>query len=641
MLHLQTFGKYQIVRKLSRSMTDVYLATDTETNRPIVLKLIEHSRDEYTQVVIEAEKRGALLQTQLHQLDPRILEVYEYGEQNGCFFVAMEYFEGRTLAQILQAERRLDPARAARYAAEICSQLKTLHSFVSDVNGRQTAVVHGDVKPANVQIGAQDRLRLLDFGIAKVITSTHNLTHHNLGSPSYCSPERISRSQVDQHSDLWAAGVTLYEMLAGSPPYQAQTTRKLENLIQSRRQPRALPPDCPTPLKTIVAKALAGDLERRYQSAAAFGSDLAAFLDGKRTLADRERDERGRAENGHGAAWNANATIEKRPTEPRPTEARPAPAPSKVATTSLLRAWTNFPTVIALLAGILVGLLVFIPLAYHYRLTSSAASLRAPKDYAHHDLKSLNSDWRLYNELKTGNYLGLWSPGESLDAAMHEHLVNAADDILESFRHSTDQQLSDFDWTKARLCLEDAREIQPADSKTKGELALIIGYLDLAQKPPQTARAIDSFHKAEWYSPRLPDPHLGLARIYVYEFHNVGRAVAELHQANQLGYKLGPREIEQQADGYLFRAEFELGRAKRTPSSARQDRSKWLQLAHDDMERARNLYEPIAGYSNVSTNLEQLHQDRDEQAKLQMENVQLVTARPRPVKHYASTHRWQ
>jgi len=91
-----------------------------------------------------------------------------------------------------------------RYAMEVCSQLGTLHAFQSDINGRKTAVVHGDIKPTNIQIGPGDKLRLLDFGIAKVITFTHNLTHHNLGSPTYCSPERISKAQVDPHADLWA-----------------------------------------------------------------------------------------------------------------------------------------------------------------------------------------------------------------------------------------------------------------------------------------------------------------------------------------------------------------------------------------------------------------------------------------------------
>jgi serine/threonine-protein kinase len=274
----EKFGKYEIIRKLSRSLTDVYLARDTWTNQRVVLKRIEHSRDELTRIVIEAETRGAQIQRQLHALDPRILRVYEFGEQNNSFFVAMEYFEGRTLGEILRTDRRFDAKRAARYAAEICSQLRTLHSFFSDVNGRKIAVVHGDIKPSNVQIGLKDDLKLLDFGIAKVITSTHHLTRHNLGSPSYCSPERLSKAQVDVHADLWAVGVSLFEMLSGSPPYQAQDTRQLENLIQSKRPPRALPEDCPDSLKAIGAKALAADLSSPYKSAEALAMDLCAFI---------------------------------------------------------------------------------------------------------------------------------------------------------------------------------------------------------------------------------------------------------------------------------------------------------------------------------------------------------------------------
>ena len=659
MLHLQTFGKYEILGKLSRSMTDVYLARNTETNRRVVLKLIEHSHDEYTQLVIEAERRGAALQTQLHQIDPRILEVYEYGEQNGCFFLAMEYWEGQTLAHILLRERRLGPRRAARYAAEVCSQLKTLHSFVADVNGRETAVVHGDIKPSNIQIGASEgdtpvqdepgssgspdtqngqpnahiSLRLLDFGIAKVISSTHNLTHHNLGSPTYCSPERISKSQVDQHADLWAVGVTLYEMLAGTPPYQAQNTRRLETLIQSRRPPRALPADCPAPLKAVVAKALAADIQRRYQSCEAFAADLQAFLDRRITQAERERK----------SSLHSNATVDQdgARSEPAGNTSDTRSAVKKIAH-HRISAWTNFTNVVALLAGILVGLLIFIPIAYCYRLSSAAATLRAPKDYAHYNIQSVASDWAMYQELKKKNRLfGSWSPVGPLDVPMHDHLVAAADDIFDSFRHSTDQQLRDLDWTKARLCLQHALDIDPSDVKAKGELALSNGYFNLAQNPPRTSQAIDNFRRAEWYLPRLPDPHLGLARIYVYQLHNIGWAVAEFNQAEQLGYKLGARETEQQADGYLFRAESELARAKRTPTSDNRNRSKWLQMARDDMERASNLYEPIAGFSHVSTNLEQLRQDRDEQTKLQMENVQLVILRPKYAKRNSSVRRWQ
>ncbi len=630
MVHFEKFGKYEIVRKLGRSMTDVYLARDTEIDRLVVLKVIEQSRDDFTQLVIEAEQRGALIQKQLHVIDPRILEIYECSEHNGCFYVSMEYVEGRTLCQILQDERRIDPHRAARYAAEICSQLKTLHSFVSDVDGRKTAVVHGDIKPSNIQIGANDQLRLLDFGIAKVITFTRNLTHHNLGSPSYCSPERVSRAQVDQHADLWALGISLYEMVSGAPPYQAQSTRKLENLIQSRRPPRALPEDCPVSLRAIVAKALAADLERRYQSAEQFESDLRALLEHRPTIAETE----------HRAPWDANATIEKHPAEVR-TAPRPA-APRPPVTKSVFRGvvvrndLTN--VAIALLAGILVGLLVFIPLGYYYRFRAASERLRSTRDYAHEDARSLASDWNLYQDLRHRNrFLGELTPVSSLEHPLRANLVSAADNIIDRFRNSSDEDLSQFDWAKARLCLRYALELEPSDSKAKGKLALCDGYLNLTQnsKPPKAGLSLDDFRQAESYLPHSPDPHLGLARVYVYAFHNIGEALAEFHQAEQLGYRSGPKEAEQKADGYLFRAEWELSRAKKLFPMSRQQSAKWSQLARDDIERARILDEPIAGFSNVSTNLQQIYQDRDEQIKLQTQYVRLITPKPHPLKHYA------
>jgi hypothetical protein len=611
MVQIETFGKYCIVRKLGRSMTDVYLADDTVLDRRVVLKIIEHSRDEFTQLAIEAEKRGALIQKQLHGVDNRILEVFDFGEQERCFFVAMEYFEGKTLAEMLQTERRFDAARAAGFAAEICSQLKTLHSFFSDLNGRKTAVVHGDIKPSNVQIGLGDELKLLDFGIAKVITSTHNLTRHNLGSPSYCSPERLSRAQVDPSVDLWAVGITLYEMLSGAPPYQAQDTRKLENLIQSRRPPRALPETCPAELKAIVAKALASELDRRYQSAESFEADLRAFLEARPTLAARERV----------PAWNANATIERRPkpgtgTTPRKHAARLASPSAPYA----VRRGDRTNLAIALLGGILAGLLLFMPFSYWYRLRTALAPLHGPKDYAHEQLSTLSSDWSLFQDLKRRYPLGFkFPPANALSSNIRTNLVSAADNIIDNFRNSSDIRLSDFDWAKARLCLLYALEIDPTDPKLRGELALCDGYLNLIRnaRPPKASLSIDDFRQAESFLPRSADPHLALARVYVYAFHNIGEASAEFHEAEQLGYRLGPREAEQEADGYFYRAQAETIRARQYPATEREEVDKWLQLARGDIERARSLYEPIAGFSNVNTDLQLLYRVRTEQIRLQ------------------------
>ena len=633
--HPHTFGRYEIIRKLSRSMTDVYLANDPRLGRKVVLKIIEHSHDEYTQLVIEAEKRGADLQRQLKRLDARILEVYDCGEQSNCFFVAMEYFPGQTLAEILKVERKIEPLRAAKYASEICNQLRILHAFVSDIDGRRTAVVHGDIKPSNVQVGANDQVRLLDFGIAKVVTFTHNLTHHNLGSPSYCSPERLNTSQVDKHSDLWAVGVSLYEMVGGAPPYQAENTRKLEMLIQSRTPPRPLPDSCPGPLKAIISKALAPDVHRRYQSAEAFEGDLVAYLQGRATIAAAE------------SAATAGTRVRFARRVETPTKRAPDKRDGLNRATALPGLKQKRPgdlgnIAVASLAGILVGLMLFIPLGYSYRFHSSAAKLEGPRDYAHENLQYIRADWDAYQELVQRNkFLHRLSPALGLRSSMRTNLLGGAENILDSFRNSSDAQLSDFDWVKARQCLRYALELDPSDGKAKGELALCNGYLKLldSNKGAGAALSIDDFRQAGSYLPRSPDPHLGLARVYVYAFHNIGQAMAEFHQAEKLGYRLGPREAEEKADGYLYRAQWAIGKAKKLPATDDDGRKGWLKMAHDDSERARKLYEPLAGFSNVNASLEDLGENRAEQAELKSVNEK---AKPhkRTTSRFAGLRRW-
>ncbi len=285
-------GRYRIVRRLGRSMTDVFLAVDTVEDRPAALKLVRTGGDRASRLVMEAERRGAEIQRALEGLDARVVTVYEVGEEDGYFFVAMEYVEGRNVAEILRREHVIDAMRAAVIALEICEQLVKFHSW-------QSTVVHGDIKPSNILLGANDTVRLLDFGIAKMLRSDGSATTHDFGSPSYCSPERLTHSEVDRQSDLWSVGATLYEMLSGTPPYQAGDTRRLESLIRSRRPPRALPPSCPRALQLITMKALAPDSRRRYLTAAEMQTDLQAFLEGKPPLAERER---------HG--WNHSATVE-------------------------------------------------------------------------------------------------------------------------------------------------------------------------------------------------------------------------------------------------------------------------------------------------------------------------------------------
>jgi hypothetical protein len=594
-LPAKQFGRYQIIRKLGRGMTDVYLGLDETRQRRVVLKIIEHAQDPLTQTILDAERRGSAIQHQLHSIDPRVLEVYECGEQDNCFFVAMEYCEGRSLANILQADRRLDPLRAARYAREVCSQLTTLHSFQTDVDGRQRAVVHGDIKPSNIQIDPRDHPRLLDFGIAKAITNTHNLTNHNLGSPAYCSPERLKNAQVDPHADLWALGVTLYELVTGLPPYQAQTTRRLENIIQSRRPPRALPPECPPRLKAIIGKALAADLSNRYATAADFEQDLAAFLENRRTVAESE----------HARSWDSNATIE------RPTlKIVGMRTGRRLKIAGFLQQLNHM--VWALVAGLVAGLLILMPAGFMMRFWMNSAPLRQAQDYSQAPVERIASDWQLYKDLDQQNaFLHGFSPIDRVRQPLRARLTAAADEVIDAYRNSSDPAFEHFDWEKAETCLRHALELRPSPD-VAGRAALCAGYARIARDGFEAAApaAQTDFERAARLLPHAPDPHLALARLEVYAFHNAGQAMAQLGNAERLGYHFGARENEQLGDAYLWRAEQELRDfIKENKANARAGR-RILLAAQRDFRRAHDHYEPVAGYSNVSASLERL--DRDE-----------------------------
>ena len=347
-------------------------------------------------MILEAERRGAAIQKQLHQADSRVIELYESGEMDGCFFIAMQYIEGRTIAEILKEEKRIEPARAAKFAIEILSQLDHLHSFQAEIDGERRSVVHGDIKPSNIQIGADDEVRLLDFGIAKVLTFTHSRTHLNLGSPGYCSPERLSRGQVDRHADLWAVGVTLYEMLAGSPPYQARDTRKLEQLIQSRRPPRALPADCPSRdagdseqgsgRGSAPALRLGGCIRNRSapvpaESPHRGGNGAAHFLE--------HQSHHGKTAHAHPARNSAQRPSMADTVTPECNEVEAAKKPSGVASVLSI--------LVALCWGLLAGLVVCVPAGYAYRFWRESSPLRNP-DYTRLSVAGINADWSLFQQ---------------------------------------------------------------------------------------------------------------------------------------------------------------------------------------------------------------------------------------------------
>jgi hypothetical protein len=400
--------------------------------------------------------------------------------------------------------------------------------------------------------------------------------------------------------------------VGGAPPYQAQTTRKLENLIQSRRPPRALPDGCPAALKAIIWKALAGDIATRYANAADLLADLEAFLHGRVPAAQKQ-----------GGAWDANATIEKSKLQPV-TRLRIIP-----------RKWMQVReryggALGALAAGIAVGIILFVPASFLYRFRVESAPLRESPDYTRASMRDMEAAWKLYRRLQ-GESGFLARP---LSDPFRAALVRAGRDVADDYRNSSDPAIEHFDWEKASYSFRRVLEINRNDKDGVGWLALSDGYTALIRGDAQAAEA--RFRDTARALPKSPDPHLGLARVYAYSAHNPGLVTAELTAAERLGFRPGPREFEQEADAFLYRAEQSLRGGQKTEDPAL--KRKLLASAQRDFARARSYYEPIAGFSKVSDDLDRVENGESLAVKLSVQPAKHVIHKP---KYSARNRRWQ
>src|SRR5690242_10254040 len=201
-------GKYKIIREIARSNDVVYEAVDTEMGRRIALKelvippnLTGQARHER----IERFNREARASGKLSH--PNIVTVYGYGEDNGRYYIAMEYLEGSSLRDILQSRGAFSIHEAVEIACQVLSGISHAHAH---------KVIHRDVKPDNIHILPGGQVKLTDFGIAR-LTEESSLTGEGqvFGTPSYMSPEQIKGHHIDYRSDIFSVGIVLYEMIAG------------------------------------------------------------------------------------------------------------------------------------------------------------------------------------------------------------------------------------------------------------------------------------------------------------------------------------------------------------------------------------------------------------------------------------------
>lgn len=602
------FGRYQIIRKLAGGgMGRVYLAYDPVLNRQVGLKLIDAGGDRESLDVVAAERRGAILQDQLAKREQsgRVAQIFDVGDRDGYFYIAMEYIDGEDLSELV-ARGPIEPQRAVDIALDVLDVLVKAHTFQTVIEERaHRGIIHGDIKPRNIRITPAGQVKVLDFGIAKAVSMTRSLTFNQFGSIPYSSPERLQTGDMDARSDVWSVAIVLFEMLTGKQYFEADASSRLEWMIRNYRALQPSLATLPAGLREILSRALDPDVNRRFASAAAFRAALHEW--------------RQYAQSGAAEAADPDAT--RRTVYPNPDEStrRASAIPATPAPT---RRSIRFPlpkSVSRAAAGLLVVLFLLgvFTIVYEIRMYNNAAALAAQIDSGRLDLTEAMT---AYQALAKRSLFS--TPLFPARHSLRDRYTAEADRVIADYREASESTpVYQRDWRRAQAALASAMALAPEDQSIRGKYDLVNGFLVLKTN---LRDARSDFEDARGLMPRSPDPHLGLALIQMNQ-GNLDEARDELNQAERNGFRPGRREQRDLADGYRIRGERWLAAAHRTHDIGQMQEA--LKHADSDLRQAQDLYNQVAPFFNGVQMAERVSTERDRAAKTLLE-AQQATADP-------------
>jgi serine/threonine protein kinase len=262
-----TLDHYRLDATVARSgMATLFKATDLRDNRQVAIK-VPHAEMEADPVLVERFRREQQIGQELDH--PGVVKTYD-GEERSRLYMVIEWVEGRLLRSILNEERQLPIERATNLTLQILDALDTMHKH---------GVVHRDLKPENIMVDDEDRIKLIDFGIA-MKEDARRITFVEmspvLGTPDYISPEQVKGQRGDQRSDIYSLGVMLYEMLTGEPPFTGSNPLAVmnERLLHDPQSARKARPEISPELNEILQRALAREPRNRYQTASEMAWEL-------------------------------------------------------------------------------------------------------------------------------------------------------------------------------------------------------------------------------------------------------------------------------------------------------------------------------------------------------------------------------
>lgn len=260
--------RYEMLEKIGTGgMSDVYKAKDYKLNRCVAIKVLKQEFSENTNFVykfrVEAQAAAGLMH-------PNIVNVYDVGEENGIQYIVMELVEGITLKKYIEKKARLSVKEAISIAIQVSMGIEAAHN---------NHIIHRDIKPQNIIISKEGKVKVTDFGIAKAATS-NTITSNVMGSVHYTSPEQARGGYSDAKSDIYSLGITLFEMLTGRVPFNGETTVAIaiKHIQEEMPSPRDFVPEIPISVEQIVFKCTQKSPDRRYQSMSELIADLKKSL---------------------------------------------------------------------------------------------------------------------------------------------------------------------------------------------------------------------------------------------------------------------------------------------------------------------------------------------------------------------------
>lgn len=260
--------RYEVLERIGMGgMSDVYKAKDHKLNRHVAVKVLKQEFSENTNFVskfrVEAQAAASLMH-------PNIVNVYDVGEDNGIYYIVMELVEGITLKKYIEKKARLSVREAVSIAIQACMGIEAAHN---------NHIIHRDIKPQNIIISKDGKVKVTDFGIAKAATS-NTITSNVMGSVHYTSPEQARGGYSDEKSDIYSMGITMFEMLTGRVPFNGETTVAIaiKHIQEEMPSPRDYVPEIPVSVEQIVLKCTQKSPDRRYHNMDLLITDLKKAL---------------------------------------------------------------------------------------------------------------------------------------------------------------------------------------------------------------------------------------------------------------------------------------------------------------------------------------------------------------------------